>query len=242
MDFGVLSAESLTDYLRALIDIAHSQSGSKPSARRSQHWVFEDLEEDLDGVAVSSLSDADASVIKRAIETAHNFVREHVGEAAVSQRDLHRVFKLWRFLLGHACARARRVAVEGRPSRRALLNRTAAIAVGIVYYLRLSPSHRTKLDQLLCGVGLDSVAEAVDGESNAYMQAVPEAATPGVTRNAALKENVFAITVCTQVRVVVVQCLVSASIARACFGKRGLLKPRQLGAGRQLWPGVRVVT
>lgn len=201
MDFGVLSAASLTDYLRALIDIAHSQSAGVPSAKGSRrHWVFEDGEDDLDGVAVSSLSDADASVIKRAIEAAHNFVRSRVGEAAVSQRDLHRVFKLWRFLLAHACVRARRVAAGARPSRRELQNRTAAIALGIVYYLRLSPSHRADLDKQLSQVGLCSVASAVEAESDAYMQAVPETATPGVTRNRALKENVFAITVCIQVR------------------------------------------
>jgi hypothetical protein len=58
-------------------------------------------------------------------------------------------------------------------------------------------------------------------EADLYMQAVPEAATPGVTRNAALKENVFAITVCIQVGGCTVFVLLLV-VGVVMWGERGL--------------------
>jgi hypothetical protein len=154
-------------------------------------------------VRLSNLHAADEGVIKRAVDVAHAFVRGTLGESAVSQRDLHRVFKLWRFLMWHAGTRARRsmgrARGRGDALKRQLLMRSALVALGVVYYLRLSPAHREALAEALGRVGMPSIKAAVEEEAELYMRAIPEAATPGVTRNAALKENVFAITVCIQV-------------------------------------------
>lgn len=200
IDFGTLSAKSITDYIQALISLAYA-------ADETSHMHVEEAE-DADprsSARFSALGQVAETNVKLILQTAHDFVRRELGEAAVSQRDLHRFFKLWRFLLWHAAARARRTAARSTSrypvDRRTTIMRSAVLAVGVVYFLRLSPAHRRALNDLLLPLTQPLSMEAeLAKEADTYMQAVPETATPGVTRNAALKENVFAVTVCIQVR------------------------------------------
>jgi hypothetical protein len=228
IDFGTLSDKSITDYIQALISVAYgaakptSGAGIPASAGAGSSAIardidladlddgFGDVPDTLEHVRMRGLDSAREGALKRALQTAHGFVRRQLGESAVSQRDLHRFFKLWRFLLWHASSRAARALNQdrGRASdRQFLIFRSALLAIGIVYFLRLDPSQRATLDTEVAKVAprlshsepLPSVCKELAREADAYMKAIPEGATLGVTRNAALKENVFAITVCIQV-------------------------------------------
>ena len=79
-----------------------------------------------------------------------------------------------------------------------MLSDSCLLAVGLVYYLRLSARQRRRLDEAVFAVVRQSITEKLAAEVDAYMAHVPAAATVGVTRNRALKENVFAMVVCIQ--------------------------------------------
>jgi hemicentin len=127
---------------------------------------------------------------------AHVYVDCVQGDGAVSQRDIHRVFKAYAFFGDHL--RRRRVATDGRT----LALWAAHLAVGLVYYLRLGDVDRAGLSEMAAAKVRDArcptIAAAVSAECDAYLDNM--ALGPGVARTRSLKENVFAMVACLQIR------------------------------------------
>jgi hypothetical protein len=190
MDFGVLSSESVRDYIAALLATARrgiretADDGDEDDMCSPSHVAWAgagagagtaalDLEVDDGDSGFVTLSSpvtraplrSSEACLTRIIATAHEFVRVTLGEGSVSQRDLHRVMKSCNFFLGHTVARARRQDAHSRALvDHEMLVRCMLLAVGIVYYLRLSREQRTTLGMHLHEVSSNSIELALTEE------------------------------------------------------------------------------
>lgn len=151
-------------------------------------------------------------VLRKMLNTSHLFVQDRVGRSAVSQRDLSKAFRAFYFFFCHGVARGS-VRLDGAESVVDGLLTSCALAVGLVYYLRLNDALRQALTstvkEALAGDPsipgrfreLD-VGRELENEMGLYVEQIELG--KGVAWNRALKENVFAITVSIQLKFAVV--------------------------------------
>ena len=138
------------------------------------------------------------------------FVKRHLEEAAVSQRDLQRVFNLLAFFIQHHNQRRRDLPETVPKTPDAVVHRSLLLSIAVAYYFRLNRELRDEL--LLSIAALDAMSmDAEDDQVPCYdMAAVVEyelelyiraAELPqGIAPNQALRENFFCIAVCVETK------------------------------------------
>ncbi len=138
------------------------------------------------------------------------FVKEHLEDAAVSQRDLQRVFNLLAFFIQHHKQRGRDLPETVPLNADALVHRSLLLSIAVAYYFRLDRQLRqhflermAELDALAMEaqdelVPCYDMAAVVDYELELYIQAaeLPQ----GIAPNQALRENFFCIAVCVETK------------------------------------------
>lgn len=139
------------------------------------------------------------------------FVKQNLEDAAVSQRDLQRVFSLLAFFIQHHNQRRRELPETVPHNTEAVVHRSLLLSLAVAYYFRLS--RQLRQDFLAKMAELDSMfVAAADGQLPCYdMAAVVEyeldlyikaAELPqGIAPNQALRENFFCIAVCVETKI-----------------------------------------
>ena len=115
------------------------------------------------------------------------------SRSCVSQRDIQRVFTFYQWFK-NMYDKHKPYGVRSDYHRRAVL-----VSLGLVYYMRLNSRYRTEYAQYLDGVNRFqnevTFSEAFKEELDYYINQVE--LPKGVARTTALKENIFAIIICT---------------------------------------------
>ena len=123
--------------------------------------------------------------ITRDFQFIHNSSRN-----CVSQRDIQRVFTFYQWF---------KSMYEKKRSYADCHRRAVLVSLGLVYYMRLNTEYRKKYEEYLndcfCGAGEVSFIEAFQDELNYFIGKVQ--LPRGIARTLALKENLFAIIICT---------------------------------------------
>ena len=141
---------------------------------------------------------------------AQGFVKSHLEEAAVSQRDLQRVFTMLGFYIQHHNQRRRELPDTIPATHEAVVHRSLLLSIAMAYYFRLN--RQLRQDFLLEMAALDAtgrqqeddqvpcydIAEVVDYELELYIRAAE--LPPGIAVNQALRENFYCIAVCMQTK------------------------------------------
>ena len=138
------------------------------------------------------------------------FVKSRLEEAAVSQRDLQRVFNMLAFFIQHHNQRRQELPLTVPTAHEAVVHRSLLLSIAIVYYFRLSSQLRQEFlneigaldamgrqqqdDQVPCY----DMAEVVEYELELYIKAAE--LPPGVAANQALRENFYCIAVCMETK------------------------------------------
>lgn len=138
------------------------------------------------------------------------FVKSRLEEAAVSQRDLQRVFNMLAFFIQHHNQRRHDLPLTVPTAHEAVVHRSLLLSIALVYYFRLSSQLRQDFlneigaldamgrlqqdDQVPCY----DMAEVVKYELDLYMDAAE--LPPGIAANQALRENFYCIAVCMQTK------------------------------------------
>ena len=138
------------------------------------------------------------------------FVKRRLEEAAVSQRDLQRVFNMLAFFIEHHNQRRQELPLTVPIAHEAVVHRSLLLSIALVYYFRLSSqlrrdfrneigaldamSRQQQDDQVPCY----DVAEVVEYELELYIKAAE--LPPGIAANQALRENFYCIAVCMQTK------------------------------------------
>ncbi|KAL0055748.1 hypothetical protein WJX82_004037 [Trebouxia sp. C0006] len=77
-------------------------------------------------------------LLMRYITTAQGFVKQHLEEAAVSQRDLQRVFNLLAFFIQHHIQRRQDLPQTVPQSTEGVVHRSLLLSLAVAYYFRLN--------------------------------------------------------------------------------------------------------
>ena len=137
------------------------------------------------------------------------FVKSRLEAAAVSQRDLQRVFNMLAFFIQHHNQRRLELPLTVPTAHEAVVHRSLLLSIALVYYFRLSSQLR---QDFLNEIGaLDAMgrlqddkvpcydmAEVVKYELDLYIDAAE--LPPGIAANQALRENFYCIAVCMQTK------------------------------------------
>ena len=132
-------------------------------------------------------------------------MKQNLGLASVSQRDLQRVFKLLAFFISHHRQRQHDYPDSVPEDEEALIHRSLLLSIAVAYYFRLDRDMRHSF--LLEMAQLDGPHMAGDESPPCYdMACVVEyeldlftreaQLPPGIAPNEALRENFFCIAVC----------------------------------------------
>ena len=137
-------------------------------------------------------------------------MKQHLEEAAVSQRDLQRVFNLLAFFIQHHNQRRQDLPQTVPQTTEAVVHRSLLLSLAVAYYFRLS--RHLRHDFLVKMAELDATAMEVDDnqlpcydmaaviefELDLYIKAaeLPQ----GIAPNQALRENFFCIAVCVETK------------------------------------------
>ena len=115
------------------------------------------------------------------------------SRSCVSQRDIQRVFTFYQWFKD-MYDKHKPYGVRSDYHRRAIL-----VSLGLVYYMRLNSQYRTEYEQYLDGINRlpneIKFTKAFNEELEYYIDQVE--LPKGVARTKALKENIFAIIICT---------------------------------------------
>ena len=138
------------------------------------------------------------------------FVKSRLEEAAVSQRDLQRVFNMLAFFIQHHKQRRQELPLTVPTAHEAVVHRSLLLSIAMVYYFRLSSQLRQEFlnkigaldamgqqqqeDQVPCY----DMAEVVEYELQLYIKAAE--LPPGIAANQALRENFYCIAVCMETK------------------------------------------
>ena len=137
-------------------------------------------------------------------------MKQALGPAAVSQRDLQRVFTLLAFFIEHHNQRQDIMPTTVPESHDAIVHRSLLLSIAVAYYFRLTSALR---QQFLATMGsLDAtatqpeegavpsydMAAVVESELNLFIQCAE--LPPGIAPNQALMENFYCIAICTETR------------------------------------------
>ena len=208
-----------TYYVRALhqtLQMLMWNYGSLSEAREEEYinskmsMTEPDLELDKHSFLSNLISKGQKLVRKYAAERLElaNHPREVVevmSKSTVSQRDIQRVFTLYKWLQNYFLALGK---YQNKDENVQILNikiRALFVALGVVYYFRLNSEYREKfvIDMQSSGgsdhwnvpVGFkEALTDELDWTIN--NMTLP----PGIAKTKALKENVFATVVCTMTR------------------------------------------
>ena len=119
---------------------------------------------------------------------------EQCSHSCVSQRDIQRVFTLYQWFM--------KIYNKMKPfgERSDYNKRAVLVSLGIVYYMRLNNTYRSKYSKFLDSFKFKLLSEvtfikAFEQELNWYINKVE--LPKGIARTQALKENIFATIVCT---------------------------------------------
>ena len=148
-------------------------------------------------------------------QCAQEFVKQHLGASAVSQRDLQRAFRFLDFFLAQHKARGAQLE-QGR-----LVHRCLLLSMAVTYYFRLPAAVASDSDTQQDGLRLqfchmmtalrspagryrpsimpwDVFEDVVADELRLYIEGAQ--LPPGIAANLALMENFFCIAVCMQTK------------------------------------------
>ena len=138
------------------------------------------------------------------------FVKRHLEDAAVSQRDLQRVFNLLAFFIQHHHSRRRDLPETVPQSPDALVHRSLLLSIAVAYFFRLDRPLRQEFLEVMAELDARNAAEedqrvpcydmdaVIQYELDLYISAAE--LPPGIAPNQALKENFFCIAVCVETK------------------------------------------
>lgn len=135
------------------------------------------------------------------------FVKSRLEEAAVSQRDLQRVFNMLAFFIQHHNQRRLELPLTVPTAHEAVVHRSLLLSIALVYYFRLSSQLRQDFLGALDAMGRPQqddqvpcydMAEVVKYELDLYIDAAE--LPPGIAANQALRENFYCVAVCMQTK------------------------------------------
>ena len=137
-------------------------------------------------------------------------MKQHLEEAAVSQRDLQRIFNLLDFFIQHHNQRRQDLPQTVPQTTEGVVHRSLLLSLAVAYFFRLNRHLRHEFlvkmaeldatameadnDQLPCY----DMAAVIEFELDLYIQAaeLPQ----GIAPNQALRENFFCIAVCVETK------------------------------------------
>ena len=158
----------------------------------------------------NQLSEVQQSILTEVIVCSQNLLRQYAFEelsnklteqeakisskCCVSQRDIQRVFTFYEWSLKlYQTFKPHKDSSDFTASLRAIL-----VALGIVYYMRLNRKYRARYQHELSlghNIAVLQFSEAFESELEWYSQQI-ELPT-GIAKTQALKENLFAVVICT---------------------------------------------
>ena len=138
------------------------------------------------------------------------FVKLHLEEAAVSQRDLQRVFNLLAFFIQPHRSRRRDLPETVPQEADAVVHRSLLLSIAVAYFFRLDRQLRQQFLQAMAELDPDTVVQHDDQLPCYDMEAVIQyelklfidaaELPPGIAPNEALQENFFCIAVCVETK------------------------------------------
>ena len=138
------------------------------------------------------------------------FVKSRLEEAAVSQRDLQRVFNMLGFFIQHHNQRRQDLPSTVPTAHQAVVHRSLLLSIAVVYYFRLTRPLRRDFLMEMATLDADGrqqqddqvpcydMGEVVDYELELYIRAAE--LPPGIAANQALRENFYCIAVCMETK------------------------------------------
>ena len=162
------------------------------------------LNKDMSNLNICSLT----SLISLSQNAIREFSREHLincgatedeafvaSKSSVSQRDIQRVITLYEWLM---CVynKHKQHGQDADYNRRAVL-----VAIGVVYYMRLDQMFKTRYIEMIerfPSSNTMTFLNAFHEEVNWFSSQI--CLPPGIARTEVLKENLFAVTICTSTR------------------------------------------
>ena len=137
------------------------------------------------------------------------FVKLHLEDAAVSQRDLQRVFNLLAFFIQHHHSRRRDLPETVPQDAEAVVHRSLLLSIAVAYFFRLNTQMRQHFLQAMAELDTGTVVD--DNQLPCYdMEAVIQyelklfidaaELPPGIAPNQALQENFFCIAICVETK------------------------------------------
>ena len=144
------------------------------------------------------------------LDILQEFMKQNLGTASVSQRDLQRVFKLLAFFISHHKQRQHDYPDSVPQDEEALVHRSLLLSIAVAYYFRLDRDLRQRF--LVDMATLDGPFRAGDERPPCYdLACVVEyelnfftreaQLPPGIAPNEALRENFFCIAVCIATKI-----------------------------------------
>eukprot|EP00731_Ephydatia_muelleri_P036542 Em0275g1a len=165
------------------------------------------LNKDMSSLDICSLT----SLISQSQKAIRDFSREHlincgatedeaflVSKSSVSQRDIQRVITLYEWLM---CI-YHKYKQHGHDHNADYNRRAVLVAIGVVYYMRLDQMFRTKYIELIDRFPSSNnvtFLNAFHKELDWFSSQI--CLPPGIARTEVLKENLFAVTICTSTQI-----------------------------------------
>ena len=139
-----------------------------------------------------------------------SFVKDNLGPASVSQRDLQRVFNLLIFFIRHHKQRQDDYPDSVPHDEQQLVHRSLLLSTAVAYYFRLDRQLRSEFLNEMASLDGPHVtgnarlpcfdlAAVVEYELNLFTRAAE--LPPGIAPNEALRENFFCIAVCVEAKI-----------------------------------------